>query len=50
MDTSNASVSGRRLAVLKSDLFDVTREEPGKAFEETVEVWKSGCRNQGNNS
>ena len=36
MDTSNASVSGRRLAVLKSDLFDVTREEPGKAFEETV--------------
>ena len=33
MDTSNASVSGDFLAVLKSDLFDGTREEPGSLEE-----------------
>ena len=37
MDLANASLAGRRLAVLKGDLFDVTRDAPAQAFDESIE-------------
>ena len=36
IDLANASLAGRRLAVLKGDLFDVTRDAPGQAFDESI--------------
>ncbi len=44
MDLANASLSGRRLAILKGDLFDVTRNAPAQAFQESVEKFaKAGA-------
>ena len=38
IDLASCDVSGRRLAILKSDLFDVTRDAPGAAFEKSVNL------------
>ncbi len=44
MDLANASLAGRRLAVLKGDLFDVTRDAPAQAFDESVKKFaKAGA-------
>jgi len=38
IDLASCDLSGRRLAILKSDLFDVTRNIPGAAFEKSVKL------------